>query len=83
MKWRYSNNPHKMETLRKRLNSCASNLALRHGDAFIRYPDIKLDAMFYCDDGVHISKFANAIFLNALQGGLEAILTKGHGCYPA
>ena len=83
MKWRYSDNSRAMETQRKRLNSCASNLALRYGGAVIRHPDIKLDPIFFCDDGVHLSKFANSIFLNTIQGGLETLLTKGQVCYPA
>lgn len=83
MKWRYSDNSLAMETQRKRLNSCASSLALRYGGAVIRHPDIKLDPIFFCDDGVHLSKFANSIFLNTIQGGLETLLTKGQVCYPA
>lgn len=82
IQWRYSQNSRAMESQRKRLNSCASRLALRYDGAIIRHPDIKRDSLFFCD-GVHLSKLANAVFLNTLQGGLEAILTKGHACYPA
>ena len=82
IQWRYSQNSRAMESQRKRLNSCASRLALRYDGAIIRHPDIKRDSLFFCD-GVHLSKLANAVFLNTLQGGFEAILTKGHACYPA
>lgn len=81
IQWRYSQNSRAMESQRRRLNSCASRLALRYDGAIIRHPDIKRDSLFLCD-GVHLSKLANAVFLNTLQGGLEAIL-KGHAIYPA
>lgn len=79
MKWRYSENLKAIERCRLRLNSSVGVHMVRHGGCYIRYPDIKATKDFIMEDGVHLTKVANGIFLNILQGALESIITNESG----
>lgn len=66
--WRYSEKYRAVESQRKRLNSCASMLALLYDGAIIHHPaDIKRDSVY----SVTVSKLANTVFLNGLQEDLR------------
>ncbi|XP_062585195.1 uncharacterized protein LOC134246866 [Saccostrea cucullata] len=80
--WRYSANLKAMENARKRVNSGIAAIVLQSGGAIIRHSDIKPDPALFLQDGVHLSSLGNNIFLNSLQGGLEAIVAHGQSCFP-
>ncbi|XP_061166862.1 uncharacterized protein LOC133175766 [Saccostrea echinata] len=82
LQWRYSANLKAMENARKRLNSCIASIVLQSGGAIIRHTDIKPVPALFLQDGVHMSSLGNNIFLNSLQGGLEAIVVHGQSCFP-
>ena len=84
IQWRYSSNNNAicMEQARKRINSYIASLVLQAEGAIIRHTDITSDPALFLSDGVHLSRIGNNIFLNSIQGGLEAIVLHGHSCYP-
>lgn len=51
------------------------------GGATIRHTHINPDPALFQSDGVHLSPLGNNIFLNYLQGGLEAIVVHDHSTY--
>ncbi|XP_063398274.1 uncharacterized protein LOC134683112 [Mytilus trossulus] len=77
--WRYSTNGNCMEKCRRRLNSSIGVHMTKHGGCYIRYPDIKATHKFLAQDGVHLSKIGNEIFLNIIQGALETIISSKTG----
>ncbi|XP_062586894.1 uncharacterized protein LOC134248516 [Saccostrea cucullata] len=82
LQWRYSANLKAMENARKRVNSGIAAIVLQSGGAIIRHLEIKPDPALFLQDGVHLSSLGNNIFLNSLQGGLEAIVAHGQSCFP-
>jgi len=81
-KWRPSHNLPAMDRARIRLNSSVGSFVLSKGGGYIRYPDIQGNNTFLCNDGVHLTSLGNSVFLNTIQGGLEAFLLKGARVYP-
>jgi len=79
LKWRYSENTDIMDKCRRRLNSFIGAYMIRHGGCYFRYPDFKPTHEFISTDDVHLTKLGNSIFLNIIQGGLEAIISRGIG----
>ena len=69
--WTYLDNNDRMEKCRRRLNSSMGLHMVRHGDYYIKYPEIKADRCFLKTDGVHITKIGNQVFWNILQGTIE------------
>jgi lysophospholipase L1-like esterase len=82
LQWRYSINTTAMEKVRRRINSYIANLVMGGGGAIIRHTDILSDPAFFLSDGVHLSRLGNNVFLNSIQGGLEAVVLHGHSCHP-
>ena len=80
--WRGSNKPEATEKARRRLNAALSGFILKRGGAFIQYPDITLDEKFFDSDQVHLSSLGNDIFVNVLQGAIEAFLTSNARVFP-
>ncbi|XP_078320273.1 uncharacterized protein LOC111112779 [Crassostrea virginica] len=83
LQWRTSASLKAMEKARKRVNSHIATTVLQSGGAIIRHTDIKPDPALFAQDGVHLSSLGNSIFLNSLQGGLEAIIIHGKSCFPS
>ena len=79
LKWRSSENTDAMDKGRRRLNSSIGAYMTKHGGCYLRYPDIKATHKFISNDDVHLTKLGNSIFLNIIQGGLEAIISRGTG----
>lgn len=52
-----------------------------HAIGGIRHTHINPDPALFQSDGVHLSPLGNYIFLNYLQGGLEAIVVHDHSTY--
>lgn len=81
--WRYSQNDKAMERARVRVNSAAATEAIRLGGAYIKYPDIKCASTeLWAEDGVHLSKLGNQLFLNILQGAIESFVYTQTVLYP-
>ena len=67
-----------MERKRRRYNRFGGKGAVDRGGCHIKHGEITVnDPNLFRDDGVHLSDIGNDIFLNSLQGGLEAFITKG------
>ena len=79
LSWRYSKNTEAMDKGRRRLNSSIGAYMIKHGGCYLLYPDIKATHEFISTDDVHLTKLGNNIFLNIIQGGLEAIISRGTG----
>lgn len=73
-KWRYSKNNEKMEKCRLRLNSTVAAFLINKGGYYIHYPDIKPTTTFL-EDGVHLTDLGSEVFLNIIQGAIEAFTT--------
>lgn len=67
----------------KCINSYVATLVFQSGGAIIHHTDINPDPALFHSDGVHLSPLGNYIFLNSLQGGLEAIVVHGHSNFAA
>lgn len=80
--WRYSANIDAMDRSRQRINSSLASYIIRHGGHYIRYPDISPNSTFICQDGVHLTDIGNYIFLNTIQGALEAFLVYSPHTFP-
>lgn len=80
--WRYSPRLEAMEKARYRLNNAVAHHVLSNGGLYIRYPDIKPNKSFLGNDGVHLTKLGNNVFLNTIQGALEHFIQCPNGnCY--
>ena len=82
--WRSSDNVKAMNDTRIRLNSYIAKLVLtQYSGYYIKHPTLteNMDTMLW-DDGVHLNKTGNDVFLNSLQAGLEFILTNRGHVYP-
>ncbi|XP_067648936.1 uncharacterized protein [Haliotis asinina] len=67
-----------MERKRRRFNRFGGKGVADGGGCHIKHDEISIeDQNLFRDDGVHLSDIGNDIFLNSLQGGLEAFITKG------
>ncbi|VDI08973.1 Hypothetical predicted protein [Mytilus galloprovincialis] len=80
--WRYSANIDAMDRSRQRINSSLASYIIRHGGHYIRYPDISPNSTFICQDGVHLTDIGNYIFINTIQGALEAFLVYSPHTFP-
>ncbi|XP_063439237.1 uncharacterized protein LOC134720712 [Mytilus trossulus] len=80
--WRYSADIDAMDRSRQRINSSLASYIIRHGGHYIRYPDISPNSTFICQDGVHLTDIGNYIFLNTIQGALEAFLVYSPHTFP-
>ncbi|CAC5390296.1 CRNS1 [Mytilus coruscus] len=67
---------------RVRLNSLAATYIIKHGGAYIRYPEISEDNPDLFLDGVHLSDIGNDLFLYRLQQGLFDIIKFSHTICP-
>ena len=77
--WRYSISCVAMERCRQRLNSFAGTLAIRNGGCFIKYPMLSaVSEKLYLDDGVHLSKHGNILFLNQIAKGITAFVKENN-----
>ncbi|CAC5378575.1 unnamed protein product [Mytilus coruscus] len=65
-----------------RLNSLAATYIIKHGGAYIRYPEISEDIPDLFLDGVHLSDIGNDLFLYRLQQGLFDIIKLSHTICP-
>lgn len=84
LNWRSELNHAAMERARRRTNSFVASLILRNGGGYIRYPELSDQVVsFFRDDAVHLSDFANDIFLYRLQQGLQLLLTSKLSVSPA
>ena len=73
-KWRHSENLQAMETCRTRINNSVGSYVVGCSGCYIRYPEIKANKQFLKEDGVHLSRLGNDIFLNTLQGAIEIFI---------
>ncbi|CAC5421755.1 unnamed protein product [Mytilus coruscus] len=80
--WRYSADTEAMDRSRQRINSSLASYIIRQGGHYIRYPDISPNSTFICQDGVHLTDIGNYIFLNTIQGALEAFLVYSSHTFP-
>ncbi|CAG2227125.1 unnamed protein product [Mytilus edulis] len=80
--WRYSADTDAMDRSRQRINSSLASYIIRQGGHYIRYPDISPNSTFICQDGVHLTDIGNYIFLNTIQGALEAFLVYSPHTFP-
>lgn len=67
---------------RVRLNSLVATYIIKHGGAYIRYPEISEDNPDLFLDGVHLSDIGNNLFLYRLQQGLFDIIKFSHTICP-
>lgn len=82
LKWRYSQDKKAMQKGRYRVNNKISSLVLKSGGYYLRHPGILRVPKFFDDDGVHLSEFAQSVFLLQIQKGLQFFIqNKGH-VYP-
>ncbi|CAC5382114.1 unnamed protein product [Mytilus coruscus] len=65
--------------LKCRINSSIGVHMTKHGGCYIRYPDIKTTDEFLAEDGMHLTKIGNEIFLNIIQAALETIISSKTG----
>ncbi|VDI23821.1 Hypothetical predicted protein, partial [Mytilus galloprovincialis] len=63
---------------RVRLNSLVATYIIKHGGAYIRYPELSEDNPDLFLDGVHLSDIGNNLFLYRLQQGLFDIIKFSH-----
>ena len=72
--WRYSEDIETMEKCRRRLNSTVAAFSINKGGYYIHYPDIK-PCRIFLEDGVHLTNLGNEVFLNIIQGAIDAFTT--------
>ena len=73
--WHNANNQVAIETSRKRVNLAIKNIFLNEiqKGGIIRHPNITVkEKSLFRYDGVHLSDVGNNIYLNNIQGALEA-----------
>lgn len=63
-----------MEKCRRRLNSTVAAFSINKGGYYIHYPDIK-PCRIFLEDGVHLTNLGNEVFLNIIQGAIDAFTT--------
>ncbi|CAC5421762.1 unnamed protein product [Mytilus coruscus] len=80
--WRYSADTEAMDRSRQRINSSLASYIIRQGGHYIRYPDISPNSTFICQDSVHLTDIGNFIFLNTIQGAIEAFLVYSSHTFP-
>lgn len=67
-----------MELARKRVNSDIKKFMKEEGQFVINHPNIRASEIsLYRYDGTHLTDQGNDIYLNNLQGGIEACLPPG------
>lgn len=76
IRWRNELDHAALERVRLRINSYAATLVVKLGGGYLRYPELSgEDHAFFLQDGVHLSRFANELFLYRMQQGLQSFLT--------
>jgi hypothetical protein len=63
-----------MAKCRRRLNSIVAACLINKGGYYIHYPDIKPSRIFL-EDGVYLAHLGNEVFMNIIQGAIEAFTT--------
>lgn len=79
LNWRSSLKLKSMDNCRRRLNSSVASHLISKGGFYIKYPDFKADHRFLKEDGVHLTKLGNQIFLNTIQGAIEQFVKSNSG----
>ena len=81
--WRFSVNAKAMNKSLKRLNSSIAALVVKDGGGYIKYQDKNPnDDLLFENDGVHLSRAGNEIYLNTICAAIEQFKTSGIFVYP-
>ena len=82
--WRHALSCEAADKSRMRINSSISAFTLKHGGAYISYPDIVPfhNSKMLQTDGVHLSMLGNSNFINTLQGAINTFTSSDCRIYP-
>lgn len=75
--WRYSSNIQAMETARRRVNSYAATRIIANKGCYIKHNDLReVTPLYYMEDGVHLTRQGNCLFLDRLSVALHAYINR-------
>ncbi|XP_053379265.1 uncharacterized protein LOC123548373 isoform X1 [Mercenaria mercenaria] len=80
--WRYIPDYVIANKMRARVNSCLGTYFIKHGGAYIKFPEINQDPIYFSSDDCHLSSFGYDIMVNIFSGAVYTFLFTSEQVFP-
>lgn len=82
MSWRYIPDYVIANKMRSRINSCLGAHFIKNGGAYLKFPDIRQNSIYFSSDDCHLSSLGYEIMVNTISGAVYTFLYTSEHVFP-